>query len=103
MDVSYECLGYVRRWMALTCFLGHGGRFQHEHLPFLLVNTIAQQILVTLGPNLYHGCISGVSCLSSNMYDLFFEVMGVDFSMKILQFLFVNTINQQILVALAPN
>ena len=26
----------------------------------LLVNTITQQILAALGPNLYHGCISGV-------------------------------------------
>ena len=42
-------------------FRGHGGRFQHENLQFSLVNTITQQILVTLGTNLYHGCISGVS------------------------------------------
>ena len=37
-----------------------------------------KHILVTLGPNLYHGCISGVSWLSLKMddLDLFFEVMG---------------------------
>ena len=61
------------------------GRFKHENLQFSLVNTIASQILVALDPNLYHGCISGVSWLSSKMdeLDLFFEVIGVDFNMKI--------------------
>ena len=50
---------------------------EHENLQFLLLNTITQQILVELGPNLYHGCFSGVSWLSSKMddLDLFFEVM----------------------------
>ena len=36
----------------------------------LLVNTITLQILIALGPNLYHGCISRVSWLSSKMDDL---------------------------------
>ena len=35
-----------------------------------LVNTITQQILGALIRNLYHGCISGVSWLSSKMDDL---------------------------------
>ena len=35
-----------------------------------LVNTITQQILGALIRNLYHGCISGVSWLSSKMVDL---------------------------------
>ena len=53
-----------------------------------LVDTITRQILVTLVPNLYHGCISGVSWLSSKMddLDLFFEIMLVDFNMKICTF-----------------
>ena len=34
-----------------------------------LVNTITREILIAL-PNLYHGCISGVSWLSSKMDDL---------------------------------
>ena len=61
-------------------FQGYGGRFQHENLQFSLVNTITQQILVTLGPSLYYGCISGVFWLSSKMddLDLFFEVMVVN-------------------------
>ena len=44
--------------------------------------------LVALGPNLYHGCILGVSWLSSNIddRDLFFEVIGVDFNMQICNF-----------------
>ena len=50
----------------------------------------ACKILIALGPNLYHGCIAGVtvSWLSSKMddLDLFFEVMGVDFNMKISNF-----------------
>ena len=54
----------------LTYFWGHGGQFKHENLQFSLVNTITQQILIALGPNLYHGCISRVSWLSSNMDDL---------------------------------
>ena len=70
MDVSQECIGKVQRWMTLTYFAR------------------SQQILVALGPSLYHGCISGVSWLSSRMddLDLFFEVMGVDFNMKISNF-----------------
>ena len=51
-------------------FRGHGGRFQHENLQFSLVNTIAQQILVALGPNLYHGCVLRVSWLSLQMGDI---------------------------------
>ena len=52
------------------------------------VNTITQQILVALGPKLYHVCISGAAWLNSKMddHDLFFEVMGVDFIMKIFNF-----------------
>ena len=45
--------------MTLTFFQGRGSLFKNENLHFLLVNTITQQILVTLGPKLYHGCISG--------------------------------------------
>ena len=56
-----------------------------------------------IGPKLLPWIITGVSWLTSKMDDVFFEVMGVDFSMQILQFLFVNTITQQILVALAPS
>ena len=56
--------------MTLTYFLGHRGQFKHENLQFLLVNTITQQILIALGPNLYHGCISRVSWISSKMDDL---------------------------------
>ena len=69
-------------------FRGHGGRFQHENLQFLHVNTITPQILVVLGPNLYHGYILGVSWLNSKLddLDLFFEVMGIDFNMKICNF-----------------
>ena len=46
------------------------GQFKHENFQFPLVNTITQQILIALGPNLYHGCISRVSWLSSKMDDL---------------------------------
>ena len=51
----------------------------------LNVDIITQQILVALGPNLYHGCISGVIWLSAKMdgLDLFVEVLGVDFNMEI--------------------
>ena len=44
----------------------------------LLVHTITQKILVALGPNVYHGCISGVSRISWKMIDLdiFFEVIS---------------------------
>ena len=61
-------------------FRGHGGWFQHETLNFLHVNIITPQILVILGTNLYHRCISRVSWLSSKMgdLDLIFEVMEVD-------------------------
>ena len=43
-----------------------------------LVNTITQQILGALIRNLYHGCISGVSWLSSKMdnLDLFLRSRG---------------------------
>ena len=53
-------------------------------MQFSLVNPITQQILVTLGPNLYHGCISGLSWLSSKVddLDLFFEVMGLISTLK---------------------
>ena len=47
---------------------------------------ITQQILITLGPNLYHTsrCILGVFWLSSKIddLDLFFEDIGVDFQWK---------------------
>ena len=90
--------------MTLTFFQGRGSRFKNEKLHFLLVNTITQQILIALGPNLYHGCISGVFWLSSKMDDLdFFQVCGSRFKNENLHFLLVNTITQQILVALGPN
>ena len=101
--------------LSTQIFRGHGGRFQHENLQFLLVNMITQQILVTLGPNLYHGCVSGVSWLSfedgwpwpifrghgnsthiSNIGPKRFQHENLAFSL-------VNTIAQQILVALCPN
>ena len=47
--------------------------------PFVsLVNMITPQILIALGPNLFHGCILGVSWLSSKMDD--------HFNMKICKF-----------------
>ena len=66
-------------------FRGHAGWFHHGNLQFSLVNTITQQILVALGPNLNHGCILRVSRLSSKMddLDLFFLVLGFDFNMQI--------------------
>ena len=64
----------------MTYFARSWGRFQHANLQFSLADTIIQQILVALCPNLYHGCIIGVSWLGSKMdvLDLFVEVMGVD-------------------------
>ena len=53
----------------MTFFHGRGSLFKNENFHFFLVSTITQQILVALGPNLYHGCISGVSWLSSKMDD----------------------------------
>ena len=71
--------------MTLTYFFRSWDPFQHENLQFSLENTTTPQILVTLGSNLYHGCISGVSWLSSRMddFDLLFEVMGFDLNLKI--------------------
>ena len=90
--------------MTLTYFLGHRGQFKHENLQFSLVGTITQQILIALGPNLYHGCISRVSWLSSKMDDLdLFLRSRVNLNMKICNFSLVNTITQQILIALGPN
>ena len=90
--------------MTLTFFQGRGSLFKNEKLHFLLVNTITQQILIALGPNLYHGCISGVSWLISKMDDLdFFQGGGSLFKNENLHFLLVNTITQQILTALGPN
>ena len=91
--------------MTLTYFWGHGGQFKHENLQFSLVNTITQQILIALGPNLYHGCISRVSWLSSKMddLDLFLRSRGGQFKHDNFQFSLVNTITQQILIALGPN
>ena len=37
----------------MTFFQGRGSLFKNENLHVLLVNTITQQILVALGPNLY--------------------------------------------------
>ena len=92
-------------WLVFRC---HGGWFQHGNLQFSLVNTITQQILVALGPNLNHGCILRMTWLSSKMddLDLFFEVLGVRFQHANLQFVLVNKLNmvtQQILVVLGPN
>ena len=71
-------------------------------MQFSLVNTITQQILGALIRNLYHGCISGVSWLSSKMddLDLFLRSRGVNLNMTIFNFRLVNTITQQILIAL---
>ena len=70
----------------------------------MLVSTITQQILGALSPNLYHGCISAVSWLSSKMDDLdFFQGRGSRFKNGNMHFLLVNTITQPILVALGPN
>ena len=90
--------------MTLTYFGGHGGQFKHENFQFSLVNTITQQILIALGPNLYHGCISRVSWLSSKMddHDLFWRSRG-QFKHENFQFPLVNTITQQIIIALGPN
>ena len=89
--------------MTLTSFKVVGVLFKNENLHFLLVSTITQHIFVALGPNLYHGCISGVSWLSSKMDDLdFFQGRGSLFKNENLHVLLVNTITQQILVALGP-
>ena len=89
--------------MTLTYFWGHGGQFKHENLQFSLVNTITHQIIIALGPNLYHGCISRVSWLSSKMDDLDLFLRSQGSNMKICNFSLVNTITQQILIALGPN
>ena len=69
------------------------GQFKYENFHFLFVNTITQQILGTLGPNLYHGCISGVSWLSSKMDDRdFLQGRGSLFKNEDLHFLLVSTI-----------
>ena len=47
-----------------------GVDFNMQISNFSLVITITQQILVALGPHLYHGCISRVSLLSSTMDEL---------------------------------
>ena len=51
---------------------GYGGLIStiNNCMQVSVVNTITQQILVALGPNLYHGRISGVSWLSLKMDDL---------------------------------
>ena len=74
--------------MTLTNVSRSWAQFQHENLQFSLVNTITQQILVALGSNLYHGCVSGGSWLSLKMddRDLFFQVMWVDFNINIFNF-----------------
>ena len=75
-----------------------------NNFQILLVNTITQQIIIALGPNLYHGCISRVSWLSSKMddLDLFLRSRG-QFKHENFQFPLVNTITQQIIIALGPN
>ena len=54
----------------LDLFFAVMGSISTWNQQFSLVNTITKQILVALGPNLYHGCISGVSWSSSKMDDL---------------------------------
>ena len=73
-NLYHGCISGVS-WLSskmddLDLFLRSRGQFKHENLQFSLVNTITQQILIALGPNLYHGCISRVSWLSSKMDDL---------------------------------
>ena len=72
---------------------------------FLLVNTITQQILIALGPNLSHGCISGVSWLSLKMdeLDLYVEVIGLISKLNLFHYKHDKHVTQSILVALIPN
>ena len=72
---------------------------------FSLVNTITQQILIALGPNLSHGCISGVSWLSLKMdeLDLYVEVIGLISKLNLFHYKHDKHVTQSILVALIPN
>ena len=99
--------------MTLTYFWGHWGQFKHENLQFSLVNTIThqiiiafnQQILLALGPNLSHGCISGVSWLSLKMdeLDLYVEVIGLISKLNLFNYKHDKHVTQSILIALIPN
>ena len=91
--------------MTLTYFWGHRGQFKHENLQFSLVNTRTQQILIALGPNLSHGCISGVSWLSLKMdeLDLYVEVIGLISKLNLFHYKHDKHVTQSILVALIPN
>ena len=91
--------------MTLTYFWGHRGQFKHEICNFSLVNTITQQILIALGPNLSHGCISGVSWLSLKMdeLDLYVEVIGLISKLNLFHYKHDKHVTQSILVALIPN
>ena len=73
-NLYHGCISRVS-WLSskmddLDLFWRSRGQFKHENFQFPLVNTITQQIIIALGPNLYHGCISRVSWLSSKMDDL---------------------------------
>ena len=72
---------------------------------FSLVNTITQQIVIALGPNLSHGCISGVSWLSLKMdeLDLYVEVIGLISKLNLFHYKHDKHVTQSILVALIPN
>ena len=66
---------------------------------FSLVNTITQQILIALGPNLSHGCISGVSWLSLKMdeLDLYVEVIGLISKLNLFNYKHNKHVTQSIL------
>ena len=72
---------------------------------FSLVNTITHQILIALGPNLSHGCISGVSWLSLKMdeLDLYIEVIGLISKLNLFHYKHDKHVTQSILVALISN
>ena len=72
---------------------------------FSLVNMITQPILIALGPNLSHGCISGVSWLSLKMdeLDLYVEVIGLISKLNLFNYKHDKHVTQSILVALIPN
>ena len=91
--------------MTLTYFWGHRGQFKHENLQFSLVNTITHQIIIALGPNLSHGCISGVSWLSLKMdeLDLYVEVIGLISKLNLFHYKHDKHVTQSVLVALIPN
>ena len=86
----------------LDLFWRSRGQFKHENFQFPLVNTITQQILIALGPNLSHGCISGVSWLSLKMdeLDLYVEVIGLISKLNLFHYKHDKHVTQSILVAL---